>query len=213
MTALEYILDGLEAALALERELGVRSFELEEGLARVPEAERASGTFEPEAAPVVAASVSASASEGNARAARSTAAAPVSASADGSARAAHSTAAAQMVFLHDRALDGAGAEMIAKITAALGFTPKEAPVVWDGALPDAKIYVVLGARALRQWLPTQHGSPGMWVEAGNKRPALVTYSPNYFLRFKEVTPAVKKIKAEMWQSLKAAAARLKTIEP
>ena len=193
MTALEYILDGLEAALALERELGVRSFELEEGLTRVPGAERAPGTFEPETAPVVAA--------------------PVSASADGSARAAHSTAAAQMVFLHDRALDGAGAEMIAKITAALGFTPKEAPVVWDGALPDAKIYVVLGARALRQWLPTQHGSPGMWVEASNKRPALVTYSPNYFLRFKEVTPAVKKIKAEMWQSLKAAAARLRTIEP
>ena len=212
MTALEYILDGLEAALALERELGVRSFELEEGLARVPGAERASGTFEPETAPVVAASVSASA-DGSARAARSTAAASASASADGSARAARYTAAVQMAFLHDRALDGAGAEMIAKITAALGFTPKEAPVVWDGALPDAKIYVVLGARALRQWLPTQHGSPGMWVEAGNKRPALVTYSPNFFLRFKEVTPAVKKIKAEMWQSLKAAAARLKTIEP
>lgn len=212
MTALEYILDGLEAALALERELGVRSFELEEGLARVPGAVRAAGTFEPETAPVVAAPVSASA-DGSARAAHSTAAVPVSASADGSARAARSTAAVQMAFLHDRALDGAGAEMIAKITAALGFTPKEAPVVWDGALPDAKIYVVLGARALRQWLPTQHGSPGMWVEAGNKRPALVTYSPNYFLRFKEVTPAVKKIKAEMWQSLKAAAARLKTIEP
>lgn len=193
MTALEYILDGLEAALALERELGVRSFELEEGLAHVPGAVRAAGTFEPETAPVVAASVSVSA--------------------DGSARAARSTAAVQMAFLHDRALDGAGAEMIAKITAALGFTPKEAPVVWNGALPDAKIYVVLGARALRQWLPTQHGSPGMWVEAGNKRPALVTYSPNYFLRFKEVTPAVKKIKAEMWQSLKAAAARLRTIEP
>ena len=212
MTALEYILDGLEAALALERELGVRSFELEEGLARVPGAERASGTFEPETAPVVAASVSASA-DGSARAARSTAAASASASADGSARAARYTAAVQMAFLHDRALDGAGAEMIAKITAALGFTPKEAPVIWDGALPDAKIYVVLGARALRQWLPTQHGSPGMWVEAGNKRPALVTYSPNFFLRFKEVTPAVKKIKAEMWQSLKAAAARLRTIEP
>lgn len=212
MTALEYILDGLEAALALERELGVRSFELEEGLTRVPGAERASGTFEPETAPVVATPVSASA-DGSARAARSTAAAPVSASANGSAQAARSTAAVQMVFLHDRALDGAGAEMIAKITAALGFTPKEAPVVWDGALPDAKIYVVLGARALRQWLPSQHGSPGMWVEAGNKRPALVTYSPNYFLRFKEVTPAVKKIKAEMWQSLKAAAVRLRTIEP
>ena len=212
MTALEYILDGLEAALALERELGVRSFELEEGLARVPGAERAAGTFEPETAPVVAAPVSASA-DGSARAARSTAAASASASADGSARAARYTAAVQMAFLHDRALDGAGAEMIAKITAALGFTPKEAPVIWDGALPDAKIYVVLGARALRQWLPTQHGSPGMWVEAGNKRPALVTYSPNYFLRFKEVTPAVKKIKAEMWQSLKAAAARLRTIEP
>ncbi|MBQ6457666.1 MAG: hypothetical protein IJJ51_02550, partial [Kiritimatiellae bacterium] len=159
-----------------------------------------------------AASVSASA-DGSARAARSTAAASASASADGSARAARYTAAVQMAFLHDRALDGAGAEMIAKITAALGFTPKEAPVIWDGALPDAKIYVVLGARALRQWLPTQHGSPGMWVEAGNKRPALVTYSPNFFLRFKEVTPAVKKIKAEMWQSLKAAAARLRTIEP
>lgn len=212
MTALEYILDGLEAALALERELGVRSFELEEGLTRVPGAERASGTFEPETAPVVATPVSAPA-DGSARTARSTAAAPVSASADESARAARSTAAVQMVFLHDRALDGAGAEMIAKITAALGFTPKEAPVVWDGALPDAKIYVILGARALRQWLPSQHGSPGMWVEAGNKRPALVTYSPNYFLRFKEVTPAVKKIKAEMWQSLKAAAARLRTIEP
>jgi hypothetical protein len=35
----------------------------------------------------------------------------------------------------------------------------------------------------------------------------VTYSPQYILRFATVTPAVEKIKKEMWLSIKAMAQR------
>ena len=39
---------------------------------------------------------------------------------------------------------------------------------------------------------------------------LVTYSPEYILRFDTVTPAVQKLKQDMWRSLKAVVQRLKS---
>jgi hypothetical protein len=39
---------------------------------------------------------------------------------------------------------------------------------------------------------------------------LVTYSPEYILRFGEDSPAVKKIKQDMWMSLKTVLQRLES---
>ena len=174
MTALDYILNGLEAELQLERELGVRFVECDrsviEPLAAAPEAAPAAGS--------------------------GTGAAP-----RGTGR------RFDFVFLHERPLSPKGSEMISKITAALKTTAELAPVVNSAPLPDAGIYVVLGSLALRKWFPEIKAAPGMWVKTRNGCDVLVTYSPEYILRFSTVTPAVEQIKKDMWASLKAVAQR------
>ena len=101
--------------------------------------------------------------------------------------------------------------MIEKITAAMGRTPDTAPVIFEQPRPMAKIYVVLGDRALKKWFPGLRAGPGMWIAGSEGEVALVTYSPNYFLRFGSVTPAVQKIKKDMWTSLKGVLQRLELL--
>ena len=192
MTALDYILDGLEAELALERELGVRSVEcardvlapLEKpSVGRVASAATApEPTLHPVAAPIRPSALRASSD------------------------------VYDFAFLHDRPLSAEGAEMMAKIVAALGKTAASAPIVWEGALPKAKVIVVLGGNALKKWFPGAAGAPGQWIDTPQVKNVLVTHSPVFILRFKVVTPEVKRIKRAMWDSLKSMAARLKNIE-
>jgi hypothetical protein len=112
------------------------------------------------------------------------------------------------VFVHHAPLSGAGSEMIAKITTALGATAESAPVVTAPPLPAAGVYVVLGALALKRWFPGRNAGPGQWLQGDGGETILVTYSPEFFLRYKVVTPAVDKLKHEMWNSLKEMKRRL-----
>lgn len=202
MTALDYILNGLEAELQLERELSVRFVECDRSVLE---------TVADETQPP--AEVKASEPAG----ARSAPAAiPDKAPLPSSARAAGIVAEAaprgtgsrfDFVFLHEKPLSPKGAEMISKITAALKTTAELAPVVDSSPVPEARIYVVLGSLALRKWFPEIKAAPGMWVKTRSGCDVLVTYSPEYILRFGTVTPAVEKIKKDMWVSLKAAAQR------
>ena len=113
------------------------------------------------------------------------------------------------VFLHDRPLSAGGAEMMAKIAAAMGKTPETAPVVHEKPIPRAHIYVVLGGLALRKWFPGRNAAPGSWIKSDKGLDVLVTYSPEYILRFKVVTPALKKLKSDMWTSLKGVMQRIR----
>ncbi len=167
MTALDYILDGLEAELTLARELGVRSFELDRAVL----------------AP----------SAGAARTAP-----PVARHCEERSDA----AIYDFVFLHEKPLSPKGAEMMAKIVAAMGKTTETAPIVHAAPLPRAKAYIVLGGLSLRKWFPGRNVSPGARFAGDRGADVLVTYSPEYILRFGTVTPAVKKIKQDMWLSLK-----------
>ncbi len=193
VTALDYILDGLEAELALERELSVRSVECARDVLAPLEKKSPVGSgrpVAPEPAPVqqpIFAPL------------RPTAPRPTSAVYD-------------FAFLHDRPLSADGAEMMAKIVAALGKTAATAPIVWEGTLPKAKVIVVLGGNALKKWFPGATGAPGQWIVTPSVKNVLVTYSPVFILRFKVVTPEVKKIKRAMWDSLKSIEARLKNVE-
>jgi len=98
--------------------------------------------------------------------------------------------------------------MMAKIIPAMGKTPESAPIVFTGELPSAKAYVVLGGNALKKWFPGTPGAPGQWVSAAEAKNVLVTYSPEYILRFGTVSPAVKKLKQEMWTALKSVLQRM-----
>ena len=197
MTALEYILDGLEAELALERELGVRSFEMDRALL----------------APVVAAPRTAPDDKRHATAdkrdAVRSAPAPTPTNVSHSpaptpTNVSHSpTPAYPFVFLHHQPLSPTGVEMMAKIITAMGHTAETAPVVIAPPLPKAKVYVVLGGLALKRWFPGQTGAPNQWITTEEGQEILVSNSPEYILRFKTVTPAVKKIKMDMWTAIKS----------
>ena len=202
MTALDYILNGLEAELQLERELGVRFVECDRSVLE-PLVVEAPPPAEIKAPQVAAARVEATFAPGNPAASASVPVERVAAeAASGETRGGF-----DFVFLHEKPLSPKGAEMISKITAALKTTDELAPVVDSSPLPEARIYVVLGALALRKWFPEIKAAPGMWVKTRSGCDVLVTYSPEYILRFGTVTPAVEKIKKDMWVSLKAVAQR------
>ncbi len=98
--------------------------------------------------------------------------------------------------------------MIAKIVTALGFASEEIPVISDTPVPKAKVYVILGGLALKKFQPNMKGVPGDWLKTDKGADVLITYSPEYSLRLKEVTDGVKKIKNDMWQALKSVKRRI-----
>lgn len=112
------------------------------------------------------------------------------------------------VFLHDRALSPKGIEFMAKAVLGLKRTAESAPIVIDPAqVPKAKVYVVLGARALAKFVPGRSAAPDTWMRGPDGREYYVTYSPEYFLRFSVVTPAITELKRKMWSGLKQVAGR------
>ena len=209
MTALEYILEGFEAELALERELGVRSVEIDRSLlapvlsgeAQVRAAAAPRDGLMPKGAGLASVERIVSAP----RAERP----PDVPRPEPESRAVPAGGLLDFVFLHDRPLSPGGAEMMAKIASAMGKTPETAPVVHEKPIPRARIYVVLGGLALRKWFPGRNASPGSWIRSEKGLDVLVTYSPEYILRFKVVTPALKKIKSDMWVSLKGVIQRIR----
>ena len=208
MTALEYLLDGLEAELELERELGVRVVELDRALLAT------------QSAPSPARAPSASSSNSHSHSSSSSNSSSRSNSNSSSRSNSNSnsptpplpqspTSSLSFAFLHDRPLSPSGIEMMAKIVTAMHETPETAPIVFTGERPPAKMYVVLGSEAMKKWYPGMRGAPGQWLRGRNGEDVLLTYSPEYLLRFGAATPALMKLKREMWTSLKGVMQRLR----
>lgn len=189
MNALDYILDGLEAALELERELGVRVVECDRSLL-APASRLPSNVSRP----TIGGGLETRDERRGTRVGRETR----------DAR----PAVGDLVFLHDRPLSPAGIEMMAKIIGAMKRTAENSPIIVEPPMPRAKVLVVLGGRALKKYFPEQKAEPGQWFKTPGGRDVLVTYSPEYILRFGAVTPAVLKLKQAMWHSLKAVVQRL-----
>jgi len=193
VSVLEYVLDGLAEALELERELGVRTVEIDRGLLRE------SGQRARAGAPLPQEGIGQRATDEDVRC-------PSGAIAKSPNH--QTTKCYDFVFLHDRPLSAGGVEMMAKIVLALGRTAETTPVIVEAPLPQAKIYVVLGGRALKKYFPELKGEPGVWGKSPEGVDVLITYSPEFILRYGEVTPAVKQMKQSMWQSLKAVKQRM-----
>ena len=203
MNALDYILDGLEAALELERELGVRVVECDRSLltpaSRLPSnVSRLSG--EGLETRDVRRETRAGLETRDERPAAN----------NRTIEQSNDRTIPDLAFLHDRPLSPAGIEMMAKIIGAMKRTAENSPIVVEPPMPRAKVLVVLGARALKKYFPEQKAEPGQWFRTPGGRDVLVTYSPEYILRFDTVTPAVQKLKQDMWRSLKAVVQRLKS---
>ena len=193
MTALEYLLDGLEAELELERELGVRVVELDRSLLSSPPS-----SSTPPISP----------STRSTRSTRLQSSTPPLPHSPTDPIPQSPTSSLSFAFLHDRPLSPSGIEMMAKIVTAMHETPETAPIVFTGERPPAKMYVVLGSEAMKKWYPGMRGAPGQWLRGRNGEDVLLTYSPEYLLRFGAATPALMKLKREMWTSLKGVIQRL-----
>ena len=193
MTALEYLIDGLEAELELERELGVRVVELDRALLASPP-----GSSTPPISP----------STRSTRSTRLQSSTPPLPHSPTDPLPQSPAPRLSFAFLHDGPLSSDGIEMMAKIVTAMHETPDTAPIVFTGERPSAKIYVVLGLKAMKKWYPGMHASPGQWLRGREGEDVLVTYSPEHILRFGTVTPALMKLKREMWTSLKGVMQRI-----
>ena len=202
MTALEYLLDGLEAELELERELGVRVVELDRALLATPQV--SSPVRAPSASSSNSNSRSSSSSNSNSHSSSNS-----SSPSNSNSHSNSSSPSISFAFLHDRPLSPSGIEMMAKIVTAMHETPETAPIVFTGERPSAKMYVVLGSEAMKKWYPGMRGAPGQWLRGRNGEDVLLTYSPEYLLRFGAATPALMKLKREMWTSLKGVMQRLR----
>ena len=203
MTALEYLLDGLEAELELERELGVRVVELDRTLlASPPHFSTPPFSHSPTSSPSNSNSHSTSSSP-------STSPTPPLPHSPTPSLPHSPTPSLSFAFLHDRPLSPNGIEMMAKIVTAMHETPESAPIVFNGERPPAKMYVVLGSEAMKKWYPGMRGAPGQWLRGRNGEDVLLTYSPEYLLRFGAATPALMKLKREMWTSLKGVMQRVR----
>ena len=189
MSVVDYVLDGLERWLEVERECGTRALEVDRSLLTAAIGGGTKGTD------------GTNVTDGASLVARQ---APVALASQVSS----TGMVLDFVFLHDRPLAPAGVEMMAKIVTALGKTADAAPVVVEPPLPDARAYVVLGALALKKYFPGLRGEPGQWVKSSDGKDVLVTYSPAFILRFPTVTDAVKRIKRDMWNSLKGVMQRV-----
>ena len=196
MSVIEYVIDGLERWLEVERECGARSIEVDRSLLVATNA--------PEK-PKAQQGASAAAETPAVQITEAPEPSPSSASSEGSA----ASGVYDFVFIHDKPLTEKGTAMMAKIVGAMGKTPDTAPVVVAPTLPRAKVYVVLGFMALRKHFPGLRGEPGMWLKTGDGKNILIAYSPAFFERFATVTETVQKKKIEMWTSLKVLMQRLK----
>jgi hypothetical protein len=170
VTALDYILNGLEAELQLERELGVRFVECDR-IVLEPVVPETQPPAEVKASELAGARALAPAIPDKA---------PIPSPANDAGIVAEAAPRGtgmrfDFVFLHEKPLSPKGAEMISKITAALKTTAELAPVVDSSPLPEARIYVVLGSLALRKWFPEIKAAPGMWVKTRGGSDVLVTY--------------------------------------
>lgn len=202
MSIADYLIEGLEKWLEVERERGVRTLEVDRSLLAdiVKSAKQAPDSVTPAAPKTQAVAAPQPVPKTQAAPAPSVPRTPPPRTSDG-----------QIVFafLHDRPLDAAGQDMIAKIVSAMGFSAEDAPVVTEHPVPAARAYVVLGSRALKKFFPETKAEPGQWIKSTRGKDVLVTYSPAFLLRFPTVTESVHKMKQSMWLNLKDLMRRLK----
>lgn len=186
---LEAILEGLEKALELERELGVR--EVETDLA-APSAAAGAGK----------------------RAAHAPAAIPAADAPPGRdappqpARPPQNTTP-QIAFLLDKPLDlPAARTMMENIAAYMEkLSGRKTPVVSSGEPPAAEIYVLMGDKAMAKWFPGETFPAGrIWQSREGKTVAL-TRNPDDVARFGSPS-STKEIRRRMQQTFLAIQQRL-----
>ena len=191
---LSFVLNGLEDYLELERELGKRTI-IESSNNRIIEL---LGDLR-ESAPAVDAHVAPTADQASSAPSGNSTIRPF----DNSI-----VSSCPFAFIHDRPLSPRAVEMMSKIVVALGQTAETAPIAVAPPLPKARFYVFLGRRALLKYLPGARAEENHWFKTPKGLDALYVKSPEDIVRYTTVTPALQKMKQDMWRALKTVSQRL-----
>lgn len=198
---LAFVLDGLADYLELERELGVRAVEVDRALLAPPEtADRTHGTQTTQGTEKPAPNAKTGATATRAASAPPTPKAEARSEAAPPSRA--TTGLLDFIFIADKPLSPRATEMMAKVIPAMGQTPETAPVVVAPPIPNARFFVFLGRAALAKYMPGMRGEENRWLKSPKGRDVLLVKSPEEIVRFTTVTPALKKMKQDMWLALK-----------
>ena len=203
---LEAILSAFEEALELERELGTRTVELDRALLRKPSPKDLSSPNGDTALTAVKALNAL-----NALNAFNALNGDNAGNADNAFKNGDEAGAVipDFAFLLECEPSGQVAELLPKMSEAIGYG-RDGVRVND---PNARVLIVLGADALRKWLPGVLARPGQWVKRG-ETPALVTASPTKTYRFFGNDPdKIRKLKLRLWADLKTALARIGKTPP
>lgn len=200
---LAFVLDGLADYLALERELGVRAIEVDRALLASGAPTVTEGAAKLSVARGAAATT-ADRTHGTQTTHRTEKPAPkaVSEPPPTAATAPGAKGPFDFIFIADRPLSPRAVEMMAKIIPAMGQTPETAPVVVSPPIPNARFFVFLGRAALAKYMPGLRGEENRWLKSPKGKDVLLVKSPEEIVRFTTVTPALKKMKQEMWLALK-----------
>ena len=92
--------------------------------------------------------------------------------------------------------------MMGKIIVALGSDLDRSPIAIEKPLPKARLYIFLGQTTLRKFLPRVAVEENTWFHTPKGVEALLVKSPEEIVRFSTVSPALRKIKEDMWRALK-----------
>lgn len=199
---LAFVLDGLADYLALERELGVRAIEVDRALLGAADRTHGTQTTQRTGKPTEKAEAL-SAATPKAEAAQAATPPPTEAKPTSAALPSRATAGPfDFIFIADKPLSPRAVEMMAKIIPAMGQTPETAPVVVSLPIPNARFFVFLGRAALAKYMPGLRGEENRWLKSPKGKDVLLVKSPEEIVRFTTVTPALKKMKQEMWLALK-----------
>lgn len=198
---LAFVLDGLADYLALERELGVRAIEVDRALLAPGAPTVTEGAAK---LSVARGAATADRTHGTQTTHRTEKPAPkaVSEPPPTAATAPGAKGPFDFIFIADRPLSPRAVEMMAKIIPAMGQTPETAPVVVSPPIPNARFFVFLGRAALAKYMPGLRGEENRWLKSPKGKDVLLVKSPEEIVRFTTVTPALKKMKQEMWLALK-----------
>ncbi|MGN0845772.1 MAG: hypothetical protein ACI4RA_00115 [Kiritimatiellia bacterium] len=211
MESLDEVLTAFEEALELERELGTRTVECDRALL-MPTCPAAAQRPAP-----VAAAAAAVAQRPAAKPAPSIPRPPPSV-APQSAKPDSRSSVPDFVFIVAQLPQGAAAELLGRMVAAMGYAMGQVRVVEaEEALksrPPARVYVVLGGSdAFRIFAPGQRAALGLWTQVHDV-PTIVTYSPARILSyFGGDAAGLAKAKRQIWSDLKSALARIGKTPP
>lgn len=201
METFDDILGAFEEALELERELGTRTVECDRALLVPLRSAAPAVPVPPPPAP-----------KAETRAPAPTVPPPISVPVP-TPKPPLSSPQTDFAFIAAQLPQGAAAEMLHGMVAAMGYAMDQVKVVAASdaaaARPAARVYIVLGGSdAFRVFAPGQRAALGLWTTVADV-PTIVTYSPARILSyFGRDAAGLAKAKRQIWSDLKSALARI-----